>query len=308
LTAIELTNFTVWGRQWFDDGWEGLRRFCAEQGIAGIELLGSGATLDTAPPTDLITGVHLRSLGSWLPLAGVPVPCYGQAARRYAEAQSYSDLVHLRARELRDVSVFEPGYVVWHGNYALDPGLAAPAQAPDNAGFLELLSRLVRDVLDAYSPPFTICFENAYGTGLDPEECGTTADFLRSLGKAPVGTVLDTGHHLNRHRQIGREDLACRELLRIAACMERSGVLPRVVHLHWTPPQLVPASREVLDADEFFAGGDQHRPLTDPRVSQVIEALAPNYLVHELGAMSLGDHSTWLRAQAGAARGSFNGR
>ncbi len=42
---IELTNFTVWGRQWFPDGWDGLRRFCAENGLSGIELLASGATI-----------------------------------------------------------------------------------------------------------------------------------------------------------------------------------------------------------------------------------------------------------------------
>ncbi len=305
---IELTNFTVWGRQWFADGWEGLRRFCSEQEIHGIELLATGATAETAPPADLIAGVHLRSLGSWLPLVGLQVPCYGEAGRRYQAVADYSELVRLRADELRRAAFCEPAYAVWHANYALAPDTPRPAQTPGNEGFLELLSRLVRDVLGEYEPPFALVFENAYGIGLDPEESGTAAGFVRSLGKADAGLCLDTGHHLNRLRQIGREDAACRELLRIAAGLERNGAQARVVHLHWTPPQMVPPQDGGTEPGDFFAAGDQHRPLTDPHVAQVISALAPKYLVHEMGAMSLAEHAAWLRAQSAAARGNADAR
>jgi hypothetical protein len=71
---------------------------------------------------------------------------------------------------------------------------------------------------------------------------------------------------------------------------------------------MVPPQDEGKDPGDFFAAGDQHRPLTDPHVAQVISALAPKYLVHEMGAMSLAEHAAWLRAQSAAARGNADAR
>jgi hypothetical protein len=301
-----LTNFTVWGKSWFADGWCGLYRFCAEHGLAGIELLASGATLETAPPSELIGGVHLRSLGSWLPLAGVAVTNFGEGSQRYARAESYVELVKLRAQELREVAVFEPQYAVWHACYTPIPQVFGGPVALTSEQFLPYLAQLVRDVLEEYRPSFTVCFENAWGVGLDYDDLGTLQGFAGALADLPVGFVLDLGHHLNVRRHLSTPAAACEELESIAEGMARTGLPVEVLHLHWTPPELPKSSEDgspPADPTDFFADQDQHRPLVHTKLPQAVRRLHPQWVVHELGAMSLADHDEWLRLQAGALRG-----
>jgi sugar phosphate isomerase/epimerase len=306
---MELTNFTVWGRDWFADGWEGLRRFCAAHGLSGVELLASGATVETAPPPELIGGVHLRSLGTWLPLVGVDVPNYGAGSSRYARAKTYAELVAARVTELQEAAVFAPEYVIWHACYTPIPQMFGGPQQLDGESFLMHLARLVADVCDAWNPPFRICFENAWGVGLDFGAPEAAARFAESMRGLPVGLTLDLGHHLNVRPQFSTAQEASGELARIAAALAAAGAAVEVLHLHWTPPALKPAGLPdphgaPADAVEFYALQDQHRPLESPDLQQAVGALAPKVVVHEMGAMSLAQHDDWLRRQRAALHGT----
>jgi hypothetical protein len=305
---MELTNFTVWGRDWFSDGWAGLRRFCTAHGLAGVELLASGATSDSAPPLELIRGVHLRSLGSWLPLVGLDAPNYGAGGSRYARATTYAELVTARVSELQEAAAFAPDYVIWHACYTPTPQMFGGPQQLDAEAFLGHLARLVADVCDAWSPPFCICFENAWGVGLDYGEPGSVAAFLELLRGLPVGLTLDLGHHLNARPHLASAQDACEELTRIAGGLRTVSAHVSVLHLHWTPPALKPAGLPAADAApgdaaDFFAQQDQHRPLETPGLQQAVAALAPKVVVHEMGAMSLAQHDGWLRRQRAAMHG-----
>ena len=305
MPPIELTNFTVWGRDWFADGWEGLRAFCGAQGIAGVELLGAGITSEVPPPADLVHGVHLHSLGSWLPLAGVPVRHFGDASGRYQGVATYRDLVQARVQELREVAKLEPQYVVWHGSYAPQGYASADGETLTAEQVLSPLASLVRDVLHEFAPPYDICFENAYGVGVGPDALGATAGFLAGLAGLPVGIVLDIGHYLNCYRDLATPEAACRELLRVGGKFRAAGIPTDVLHLHWTPPELVPRETAApAEAGCYFQQCDQHHPLAHPMLAEAVEAVAPKYVVHEMGAMSLVDHATWLTAQATAMRGA----
>jgi hypothetical protein len=317
---VELTNFTVWGREWFDDGWHGLRGFCAETGLAGIELLASGATPETAPPADLIRGVHLRSLGSWLPLVGVDLLDFGAGSNRYAACKTYAELVDMRAEELRQLAILSPDYVVWHGVYAPFPFMIGGRPRISAGTFLEHLARLVQDVCSQYRPPCRVLFENAFGVGVGPASVEATAAFLDQLSELPVGLVLDIGHHLNTRRDIASAEGACRELDRVTGVWREHGLVCEVLHLHWTPPQGVApqladeamrdfadraeASERAAVASGYFERSDRHLPLDDPRLAAAVAALAPTYVVHEMGALSLDEHRTWLVRQTAVMRGS----
>jgi sugar phosphate isomerase/epimerase len=306
---MELTNFTVWGREWFTDGWEGLRRFCAAHGLAGVELLANGAAEDCAPPRELIQGVHLRSLGSWLPLVGTHVPNYGHGGERYAQVRSYRELVAARLAELQEVAVFGPEYVIWHATYTPVPQVFGGPVQLDNATFLAHLAELVADVCERWKPPFRICFENAWGVGLEFDPAEVAAGFLQSLDGLPVGLALDIGHHLHTRPHLSTPEQACEELRRLAAGLQSAGIAVEVLHLHWTPPALKPAmlpdaEAAPADADVFFPQQDQHRPLESPALEGAVAALAPRIVVHEMGAMSLAEHDEWLRRQRKALHAS----
>ena len=303
--TCELTNFTVWGKQWFEDGWEGLERFCDRHALVGVELLASGADLASAPPTHRIEGVHLSSLGSWLPLVGIEAEDYCTGTGPVARADSYEDLVRLRADELRAVAEFAPRYAVWHAAYT-----PTDSHRPVTTGeFLQHLSTLVRDVTSEFRPPFQICFENAYGVSWQPDEPAPLLAFLEALSDLPAGVCLDIGHHLNRHRELTTPEAAVGELYRLANGLRQAGVCTTVLHLHWTPPELVPAMLPGAEQDpgDFFARSDQHHPLCATALPEAVAQLAPEVVVHEMGAMSLEVHENWLAIQTSALRGATHG-
>lgn len=315
----ELTNFTVWGKAWFRDEWEGLRELCEQHGLAGVELLSSGVTEATAPPSDLIGGVHLQSLGAWLKLAGLDVPEFGAGAPQYAEADSYAELVALRADEIRRMAQMQPSYAIWHASYAAYPQIFGGETILEDEAFLTVLARFFQDVVDSYLPPFPICFENCFGAGLQFDAPGLVSGFMDSLAGTPAALAFDTGHYLNLHREHRSETEACRALMRVADSLGAEGLRTEVIHLHWTPPELVPdgpseyaySMEEVVLAGEGFAEQvalafarcDQHKPFTSPQIAAVIDALAPTHVVHEMGAMTLEDHTSWLASQTAAIRG-----
>ncbi len=313
MSPLQLTNFTVWGREWFPDGWDGLARLCRTHHLAGIELLGSGATPHTAPPPALVRGVHLSSMGSWLRHVGLDVADFGAGASRYAAAASYSELVRLRADELGRSAWLRPDYVVWHGSYAPFPQVFGGPHQLDAEQFITHLAALIRAVLDEAAPAFSVYLENAFGLGVDYEHPDHVAALMDALRGYPVGLVLDTGHYLNRHRELTDEPAACAALARLAGDLHHRGIVIDAVHLHWTPPALVPgdalAHVQALAHSEFtadersqaasalFEQCDQHRPFRSAAVRQAIDALAPKVIVHELGAMSLSEHEAWLAHQ-----------
>ena len=320
---FELTNFTVWGRAWFPDGWRGLRRLCTECGLAGIELLGEGATPESAPPRELVRGVHLGALGSWLELAGLDVPHFGGPGPRFAGCRSYGALVRACAQELRQAAELNPAYVVWHGYYTPYPQAFGGPRQLTSAPFLDRLADLVLETCTEYSPPFKLCFENGFGVGVGPHALDSTVAFLDRLRGLPVGLVFDLGHHLNVCGRGNSPGAACRELARVAQEYQARGLQTTVLHLHWTPPKLVgpqiwermeaqarraPASAGELatlinrSAAEFYERTDRHQPLAHPLLPQAVAALAPRYVVHELGAGSLPQHRAWLLRQARAMR------
>lgn len=300
MKPVELTNFTVWGKQWFEDDWAGLRRFCIATGMDGIELLSAGATPETAPPDDLIGSVHLGSLGNWLLLTGLTSQSLEPGMGKYDQMQSYDEMVALRAAELKQAAMFKPDYVIWHGSYVTED----MESQPDLHEFLKRLAQLVSDTVEQSETNFLICFENAWGEGLSPDMLDTYPEFMEYCNGLPVGFCLDIGHHLNRHRDINTPEAACEELGTVAGKFASVDVKIDVLHLHWTPPELVPSEiPENIGKDCFFALQDQHKPLVVPELHAAVAALAPRWVVHEMGAMTLEDHISWLTAQGNAMRG-----
>ena len=313
---LELTNFTVWGRAWFPDGWRGLRRFCADCGLAGVELLAEGATPASAPPRELVRGVHLGALGSWLRLAGLDVAHFGSPAARFAGCGSYAALVRACAQELRGAAAFKPAYVVWHAFYTPFPQAFGGPRVLASAPFLERLADLVLETCTEVTPSFRLCFENGFGVGVGPHALDATAAFFERLRGLPVGLAFDLGHHLNICGRINSPAAACRELERVGHELAARGLPVHVLHLHWTPARLAGPPvweraragaadlepRIAQSASAFYEQTDRHLPLAHALLPQAVAALAPRYVVHELGAGSLPQHRAWLMRQARALR------
>ncbi len=208
--AVELTNIAVRSRTWFPDGWRGLRRLCTDCGLAGVELQVEGATPEASPPRELVRGVHLSALGSWLTLIGLDVPHFGAPAPRYAGCRCYRALVRACAQELQQAAALRPAYAVWHAYYTPYPQAFGGPRQLTSAPFLERLSELVLETVTEFAPPFKLCFENGYGVGVGPHALDSTAAFLDRLRGVPVGLVFDLGHHLTISGRGTSPGAACR--------------------------------------------------------------------------------------------------
>jgi hypothetical protein len=303
---VELVSYTVWGRDWFPPGWEGLRDFLCGCGLSGLELLGAG-TGDRAarPPNDLVTGLHLKTPSE-------------PTVREAAEALS---------RQFRVACDLEADYAVVHLN-SLPVGAALPASRwPEDRAARE---RLHATVAWSWSGGPFLALENSFGPGARLADLDALRGFFDGLEREGIDArlVLDFGHHLLALALAGQwegavpcEEAALEAGIALAHTLRQAGIDVSVLHLHWPgaiPPPLglveqasaaygAAATEEERSGvvDRLFESVDRHQPLSLPAVASLVAELAPEYVVHEVAAMSPAELASMLDTQRGAMRGGW---
>lgn len=306
MRPVELVSYTVWGREWFPPGWEGLRAFLRERGLCGLELLGAGTDDPAArPPAGLVTGLHLKTPSE---------PLVDEAARALS-----SQLAVARA--------LEADYAIVHLN-GLPAGAALPpSRWPDDRSARERLRDILARSWRGSAAPF-LGLENSFGPGArlaDPEELRRFLDELAREG-IDARLAVDFGHYLLTESLAGgwdgampEEDEALEAGCALARALGEAGVAVAVLHLHW--PGLIPppawlveeAGVEYAAADtaeersavvgRLFESVDRHQPLSLPATATLVAELAPQYVVHEVAAMSPVELASMLETQQGAMAG-----
>lgn len=199
-----------------------------------------------------------------------------------------------------------PAYGVLHaGNTDMRQVLARKHR--DDGGrvlrnFVELINRVVSQYPKG-EPPFKIAFENLWWESLkltSPSEWRILEDGLEFDN---WGFTLDTGHMMNTVENAFDENSAIDGVLDIVGrypqdMVDRIGTmhlqLSTTAEYRHTFPTVDDVS--VMDYGELqkracaHAGRiDQHRPYTSERVREIVDAVRPDYLTHELYGSLSGD-------------------
>lgn len=269
-------------------------------GADGIELLTGYQSIpeDAASVTE---AVHLPYATDW----------YGVWSGRIIVGEDMPDdtvrhMFYGRSREgicdtilecISGASRLEPDYGVLHAGNANTDDLLVREQSDSDTDVLRALAEAVNDAVSRLGgePPMRILFENLWWPGLRMTDASGYRILERELEFEDWGLCLDTGHLLVSLGGVRTEDEATDILLRTidsypGDMIDRIGAM----HLHlntsadfmrsYRKDGEVPAKREdrIFAAYDLIYGSDSHDPFMSYGVRDVVEAIRPETVTHEM--------------------------
>ena len=276
-----------------------LRGFFRSFGLDGLEVLEAGPDEKNVVVAEDTVGVHLRYFPTWYCLwAGDTEVILGEfgsweEVKGQFGGTGREALLNAFEKNLAFARSMQPEYVVFHVSDALlDEVVTRNHRYTD-----EQIVDAAAEVLNALLPKdegFELLLENLWWPGLRLTRPEVTYRLLEKVNYPRTGVMLDTGHlmHTNTALRTSEEAAAyIREV--ISQYGDRSFI--RGVHFHQTlsgayveeqkkhPPVLSGSYFEKSCAVAGYINTvDSHRPFLGRAAEELIDWLAPEYLVYEL--------------------------
>lgn len=232
----------------------------------------------------------------------------GRMTGNYAEGEldyitfgsGREEMVGNLRKGISKASVFNPAYGVIHaGNTDLEHVMHR-GRGEDDRKVLEAFAEMMNQSVSGFrggEPPFKLAFENLWWSGLKLVEPWEYRLLAHSLEFDNWGFCLDTGHLMNTLPDAFDQESAIDGVLKVIDgypkdMADRIGTM----HFHYSASAEYRNTFEEKDTDpdaedlgkiierSYAHVGriDQHLPFTDPRCKEIVDALRPEYLTHEM--------------------------
>lgn len=295
-----LTSWSVFER--FEDipGQGDLSQRLGAMGIEGLEIFTLFEPIDiTYYKVPQVTSVHLPYAIDWHSAWEGRTYNGDVGDIRYFYLGTTREEMVSNVKSAIDFAAFlEPAYGVFHAANT-DMRQVLSRKHADNPKVLYDFCEMMNRVVSQYpgnEPPFKLSFENLWWEGLtlrSPAEWGVFEDKLEFDN---WGFTLDTGHLMNSCDGAFDEDSAVDEVMRIIDTYPKD-MLDRIgsMHLQLSTSAKYRSEFEAVEYDPegdfdayqkkaFVHAGniDQHRPFETKRAMEIVEAINPDYVTHEL--------------------------
>lgn len=294
---LELINFANYdtNRDMIGNSPAGLKSLLAELGVDGIEVLFCDPWDAAVLPAESIYGVHLNFWPTWLDFWRGDqqalarqfgnreniLACFGGTEPEQMLATLRKDFIQAKAAAA-EYAVFHVSHnevdEIYTWQFRADSLTVVDAA-------IEVVNCLTRDI----PPDLTILFENLWWPGMTLLEPHLVDRLLSRVNHPNVGIMLDTGHLMNTNQELRSEQQAIDYVLSVINNLGSLARSIRGVHLHQSlSGDYVRQSRcQTAPAIDLAASMahimriDQHRPFSVPQAKRILDAVRPDYLVHE---------------------------
>lgn len=285
-------------------GWENLRTKIDALGLDGIEAIADPDELVEDFPPDLAAGFHmvfypdwvdfwkqdearlLRKFGSW------------EMVEKIYRGRGPEDLLQQFQTDLALGQRLKTPYMVFHmSDVSIEEGYTYRWEHTD----LEVLDAgvaFINQLLRKVEPTFDFLVENQWWPGFRFTDPKLTEYLLSRIEYPRVGIMLDTGHLMNANTGLGTQAEGVAWIMKNIT--GHGELAKRIYGLHFhqslsgayvrrhtgsIPPE--------LQGDYFQQFGisyshilqiDRHRPWTEPGCVEILDAVQPKYLTHELSS------------------------
>lgn len=283
----------------------------------GIELLTGYSPVPEHCFGDTVS-VHLPYSTDWYSVwtgrLEVPEDTPDDTARFIFYGRDREGIVDSLRTSMEIAAPLRPAYAVLHaGSANLNELLAQSYSDSDDDvldAFAEAVNRAVSD-FPGGEPPFRILFENQWWPGLRMLDGRNYRRLCDRIEFENWGLCLDTGHLLVTTQGSKDECQAVEMLLGIFDRYPKDMIDSiMTVHLHvntsagYISNYHVPDGYYDMSLDDrltegyrFVCGMDRHLPFTVRGASDLIDRLDPDYVTHEMGAVSREDFARDYRTQ-----------
>lgn len=303
-----LTSWSVFEKFGEIPGQGDLSQKLSAMGIDGLEIFTLFEKADTEYyGVPQVVSVHLPYAIDWH--SAWEGRYYGDAVgdvRYFSFGRNRGEMVANLRYALDCASELDPEYGVLHAANTDLRQVLERKHRSDNISVLSDFADFLNETVSGTGngePPFRIVLENLWWEGLTLSDPAEWRILEKKLEFDNWGFVLDTGHLMNFCDDAYDEDSAIDAVLGIVDRYP-SGMLDRLTNMHlqlstsgeyrasFVPEHYDPEG----DLGEYLGKAyghvgriDQHRPFTSPRVNEIIDAVKPDYVVHELFGNLSGD-------------------
>lgn len=311
-----------------DEGWDEARRNRRVTGAAAIS-------------PAMIRGVHMIFYSMWLDFwKGNEIRLLDEFGDRetwegFYMGKDRSALLRQFKDDMEYANLVGAEYVVFHVSEVTLQGVFTHEHIYDDEEVIDTAIELINMLLDGTDYHFYFLMENLWWPGLTMTNPAMTKRLLDGVHYEKKGIMLDLGHLMCTNTELKSEDDAidyiCEILdahgaLQTKSDTEKGGegrpltAYIKGVHMHQsvTGEFAKNALEEVrenglqLAADYYkrfsqayklLGNIDTHKPFTSPRAKELMEKIAPDYVVHEVIAQNRGERDAMLAQQSGLLTG-----
>lgn len=288
-----------------------------EHGLDGIEFMICGPWDRVMHPPQYIKGVHLLFWPCWLDFwrgkRAVLLSEFGseENIRAYYGSLDVGDWVEAWKRNLRQAARCHPHYVVFHVAHNRTSEMYTREFSASDEDVIRATAELVNQITSELPQGCRLLFENLWWRGLTFRQPHLAAMLLEQVDYPDAGFMLDTGHLMNTNFDLRNEADGAAYVQKIYRELGALGQYVYGVHLH----QSISGSytREMMrlhagehrpltwgEAMDYVMHVDLHQPFRTDAALRILDAVQPEYLVHEFQHRSRGDLEDKLRVQRGA--------
>lgn len=273
--------------------------FLARHHLDGLELFLYGPRDERFFPASLVHGVHLRFWPSWVSFwrqdAAKMARDYGGDAEviKAFGSRSVEEWVEVWRENIRSAVAAGAKYLVLHVSEAPMSELSArPFTTITDEEVIDATLELVAVLATEIPADCRLLFENLWWPGLTFRRPDLAERLVSCSTHQNCGFMLDTGHLMCTNLELTSEAEGADF---VVAAYEALGSLKEKVygiHLHQSlSGSYVRAMREAHRGErwpteigeimDYIARVDWHRPFSTSAVRRIVDAVRPDYLVHE---------------------------
>lgn len=272
--------------------------------IDGIEqyIYTKGKTNPLYP--ELSVGIHLEYwtywLDFWLDDAEYLAQNFSDQKKLidyYSGASTKEEWLNVIRSNIKEALRNKPEYLVWHMADADFRELFTNDFRHTDRQVLEYAADLFAKIADIIPDDVWVLFENLWFPGLrtlDKKELEYFFAAVHSKHKR-TGIMLDTGHLMNTNPALADENEAAQFICRKIDGLGKLAELIKGVHLSKSlsgkyVKSFSPDERQIFSPRyilNHIVNVDRHQPFSTGAARQIIQAVQPDYIVHELNYSSL---------------------
>ncbi len=293
---------------------DALRAFYSRFGCDGVELILCGEEFGGKIAPGMVRGLHLVFYPEWIALwqedyAYLDAEFGSRRAwQEFYEVTNAAGLIARHRHEIETAQKLGAEYVVFHiGDNSLPEYFTLRAKRTD-AEIVDASCAFLNAVFEGQGYDITLLLENMMFGGMDLTDPEMTRRALDGVRHPNTGVMLDTGHLMATNTSLRSEKQACGYLHGI---VDAHGALAQRfwgMHLHRSlrgaylraaanRPVPLNAAAPYLErfarTQRHMSRADPHKPFTSPCVAELVQRIAPKWLVHELAH---GSQEEWERA------------
>ena len=293
---------------------EAIPAIAREHRLDGIEFMLCAPWDRTMFPADYIKGVHLLFWPTWVDFwrgdRAALLEEFGSEENvcSYYGSLDVSDWVQGWKENLRRAAECQPQYLVLHVAHNRTSEMYTRAFAATDEDVIRATIELVNEIACEIPEGCRLLFENLWWPGLTFCQPHLAAMLLEEVNYPAVGFMLDTGHLMNTNLALRSEAEGAAYVTKIYRALGAAGKYVYGIHLHqslsgsYTREMMRRHAGELRplqwqEAMDYVMHVDRHEPFRTDAARHILDAIQPDYLVHEFCQRSRADWEQKIHTQ-----------